>query len=144
MPSRPTNSAMAVVRHLRRAMNRHDAEAMAICCREDYVSRGMLEPRWRFQGNGTVRRNWARIFEEVRGIRADLVGSLSRGNTVWTEWYWHGTSKRDRRPWQVRGVILFGVKRDRIAWARLYLELPADRNEPRAGGIAIRFHRPRV
>jgi hypothetical protein len=34
-------------------------------------------------------------------------------DTVWTEWRW---------PLDVAGVIVFGVRHERFAWARLYVE----------------------
>jgi hypothetical protein len=40
---------------------------------------------------------------------------------VWTELRVHGR-KGDRTPFEYRGITVWGVHGDRIAWARLYFE----------------------
>jgi hypothetical protein len=38
------------------------------------------------------------------------------GDVEWTEWRWHGTDLA------MAGVIVLGIRDDRVAWARLYVE----------------------
>jgi hypothetical protein len=35
---------------------------------------------------------------------------------VWSEWHWSATDL------QMAGVMIMGIREDRIAWARLYME----------------------
>ena len=54
-------------------------------------------------------------------FRAELVGVAAVGDTVWSEWRWEGT-QTDGGRLRMAGVIVFGVRDDRLAWARLYIE----------------------
>jgi SnoaL-like protein len=68
-----------------------------------------------------VRQNWAEIFAGVQDFHADLLRSAQEGDSEWAEWHWHGT-RADGTRLEMRGVTIFGVREDRIAWGRLYLE----------------------
>ena len=54
-------------------------------------------------------------------FRADLLATAVEGDGVWSEWRWRGTHADGSRL-EMAGVIIFGVRADRIAWARLYVE----------------------
>ena len=43
---------------------------------------------------------------------------------MWSEWHWEGTQSDGGRL-DMAGVMVFGARDDRVAWARLYLELVA-------------------
>ncbi len=49
-------------------------------------------------------------------MRADAIGDVE-----WSEWRWHGTHD-DGSLLDVAGVIVFGIRDGRVAWARLYVE----------------------
>jgi hypothetical protein len=49
------------------------------------------------------------------------VRSTADGDTVWSEWRWHGTHG-DGTPLDIVAVIVCGVSEGRISWARLYVE----------------------
>ena len=54
-------------------------------------------------------------------FHAEVLRLASHGDTEWAEWRWHGTQTHDT-PFEVRGVIIMGVRGGNIAWGRLYME----------------------
>jgi ketosteroid isomerase-like protein len=110
-----------VVARVHAAMNAHDVEAFVACFAEDYVSAQPAHPDRAFRGREQVRANWSAIFSSVPDFRAELVGVTAAGETAWTEWRWEGT-QADGARLDMAGVIVFGVRDEAIAWARLYVE----------------------
>jgi ketosteroid isomerase-like protein len=111
----------AVVQRLLTAINAHDLDAMVALFAEDYVNEWPAHPQRGFQGNEQVRRNWSQIFAGVPDLQARLPRMVVDGDTVWTEWDIAGT-RRAGGPFLMRGVSIFGVAEDRLAWVRFYLE----------------------
>jgi ketosteroid isomerase-like protein len=116
---------MSVVERLDAALNAHDIEAFLDCFAEDYESVQPAHPDRAFSGREQVRENWSAVFEGVPDFRSELVRTCSDGDTVWSEWHWHGT-QAGGAPLEMAGVIVMGVRDERIAWARLYVE-PVER-----------------
>jgi ketosteroid isomerase-like protein len=112
------------------AMNRHDLDAMVECFHENYQSEQPLHPDRQFVGREQVRKNWGLMFEDVPDLKSDLLRSARSDDEFWTEWRMHG-AKLDGSPFEYRGIGLWGIRGDRIAWARLYFEQVA----PGDGGI---------
>jgi uncharacterized protein (TIGR02246 family) len=110
-----------VVARLLAATNAHDLEAFVACFAEDYDSVQPAHPDRAFRGREQVRANWSEVFAGVPDFRAELVRVAAAGETVWSEWRWEGT-QTDGGRLDMAGVIVFGVRDDRIAWARLYIE----------------------
>ena len=110
-----------VVARLHAAMNTHDIEAFVGCFAEDYDSTQPAHPDRAFRGRAQVRANWSAIFDAVPDFRADLLGVAAAGETTWSEWRWEGT-QIDGGRLDMAGVIVFGVREDTVAWARLYVE----------------------
>lgn len=76
----------------------------------------------------TLRRgseNWSAVFTGVPDFRAELIRVDAAGDTAWSEWRWEGT-QADGGRLDMAGVIVFGVRDDVFAWARLYVE-PVER-----------------
>ncbi len=115
------SSPTAVLERLRRAINRHDLDAMAACFEPDYHSEFPAHPDRTFRGHEQMRKNWTQIFGAVPDIKAALLRCASERDTVWAEWEWKGT-RADSAPFTMRGTTIQGVKQDRIAWVRLYME----------------------
>jgi hypothetical protein len=111
----------AVSERLVQAMNAHDLEAHVACFRDDYRSDQPAHPARTFTGREQVRQNWSKLFESIPDFRAELVRLAVVGNEEWSEWIWYGT-KEDGTTLEERGVIIFGIRDGRFAWARLYLE----------------------
>ena len=119
MPS--TSSPLAVAERLTAAQNAHDLEGMVACFHDDYRSEQPMYPARAFQGVDQVRKNWSSLLESIRDFHAEIVRSAVDGDTVFIEIHWTGT-KPDRTPFEERGVIVMGVRDERIAWGRLYAE----------------------
>jgi ketosteroid isomerase-like protein len=120
----------AVIDRLTAAQNAHDLEAMLGCFHEDYRSEQPLFPARTFQGIQQVRANWSALLDSVPDFRAEILRSAVDGDTVFVEIHWTGT-KADATPLDERGVIIMGIRDDRIAWGRLY----ADEVEHEGAGI---------
>jgi hypothetical protein len=110
-----------VLDRLHAAQNRHDLDAFVACFDPDYRSEQPVHPDRAFAGREQVRTNWAGIFAAVPDFQAELLRSAQVGGVSWAEWHWHGT-RADGTPLDMRGVTVFGIRNDRIAWGRLYLE----------------------
>jgi ketosteroid isomerase-like protein len=121
---------LALIDRLTAAQNAHDLEGMLACFHEDYLSEQPLFPARRFQGVEQVRANWSALLCAMPDFHAEVLRSAVDGDTVFAEIHWTAT-KADGTPLDERGVIIFGIPDDRIAWARLY----ADEVEPEAAGI---------
>ena len=117
MPSDPSEVIAALVR----AMNEHDVDAFVALFAEDYDSRQPAHPDRAFVGLEPVRANWSSIFAGVPDFRAELVASEPGRDTMWTEWRWQGTHDDGTRL-DMAGVIVFGLRAGKFAWARLYVE----------------------
>lgn len=107
---------MSVVERLDAAFNARDIEALVALFAADYDSVQPAHPDRAFSGREQVRENWSAIFAGVPDFRAELVGTCAEGESVWSEWRWRGTQL------EMAGVIVMGIRDERIAWARLYVE----------------------
>jgi ketosteroid isomerase-like protein len=110
-----------VVECLRLAMNAHDLEAHVACMHPDYRSARHAHPNRGFGGREQVKKNWTAIYGAISDFHAELLALTTEGDTVWAEWHWTGT-RADGSPFAMRGVTIFGVADDHIAWGRLYME----------------------
>jgi hypothetical protein len=111
-----------IAERLEAAMNAHDIDAFVALFAPDYDSAQPAHPDRAFTGSEQVRANWSEIFAGVPDFRAELLRSSSDGDTLWTEWEWTGAGLH------MAGVIVFGVRDERFAWARLYVE-PVEQGE---------------
>jgi hypothetical protein len=105
-----------VLERLRDALNGRDVDAMLECFDPDYKSEQPAHPNRGFGGKEQVRKNWSGMFESYPDFEAELLRHSSDGDVLWSEWYWSATGLT------MAGIILMGVKEDRISWARLYME----------------------
>jgi hypothetical protein len=103
------------------ATNAHDADAMMACFLQDYRSEQPLHPDAGFGGREQVGNNWSLMFEEVPDLRIDVLRSAIGDDEVRTELRVHGR-KAGGDPFEYRGMTVWGVRDDLIAWARLYFE----------------------
>ena len=111
----------ALMDRLTAAQNAHDLEGMLACFHEDYRSEQPIYPARTFQGIGQVRKNWSALLESIPDFHADIVRSAVDGDTVFTEVHWTGT-KANGTPFEERGVLIMGIRDERIAWGRLYVD----------------------
>ena len=103
------------------ATNAHDIDAIVACFADGYRNETPVHPARSFSGRDQVRRNWEQILGFVPDIHATVLRSSTQDQVVWSEWEHRGT-RRDGTAHLMRGVIIFGVAHDAIAWARFYLE----------------------
>jgi ketosteroid isomerase-like protein len=129
-----------IIEQLIVAMNGHDAEGVAAFFAGDYRSEQPLHPNRGFGGSGQVLANWTSVFEGVPDFSAELIASASAEGTVWSEMRWQGTH-RDGSPFLMRGVAVLGVRDDKIAWARLYME-PVEQGGSDIEGAVRELYRP--
>jgi ketosteroid isomerase-like protein len=111
----------ALVDRLTAAQNAHDLEAMLACFHEDYRSEQPLFPARTFQGIDQVRANWSAVLNAIPDFRAEVLRSAVDGDVVFVEVHWTGT-KADGTRLDERGVLILGLRDDRIAWGRLYVD----------------------
>ena len=128
---------LSVVTRLRDAMNEHDLEALVDVFDPDFVSETPAHPQRTFRGAAQVRRNWEQIFAGVPDLQADLLDAVVAGDTVWSEWDWHGT-RRDGSLHRMRGVTIQRVRDARAVSVRFYME-PVDEGGPEAGEAVRRI-----
>jgi ketosteroid isomerase-like protein len=110
-----------VVERVDAALNARDIEAFVVLFAPDYDSVQPAHPDRAFAGREQVRENWSAVFEGVPDFSSELVRTCGGGETVWSEWRWRGTQAEGGRL-DMAGVIVMGIRDDRIAWARLYVE----------------------
>ncbi len=103
------------------AQNAHDLEGMLACFHEDYHSEQPLFPAQTFQGIDQVRANWSALLDAIPDFRAETLRSAVDGDTVFVQVHWTGT-KADGSRFEERGVLIMGIRDDRIAWGRLYAD----------------------
>jgi ketosteroid isomerase-like protein len=118
---RSVSTPGAVIDRLTAAQNAHDLEGMVACFHEDYRSEQPIYPARTFKGVDQVRKNWSALLQSIPDFHAEIVRSAVDGDTVFVEIHWTGT-KSDGTPFEERGVLVMGVRDDRIAWGRLYAE----------------------
>jgi len=132
--------ARAVLDRLTAAQNEHDLEGMLACFHDDYRSEQPLFPSRSFQGIDQVRANWSALLAAIPDFRAEVLRSAADGDTVFLEVRWTGT-KADGTPLEERGVLIAGVRDDRISWGRLYIDElspKARTSTPRSAGWRAR------
>ena len=111
---------LEVVERVRAALNAHDLEALIECFDENYLSEQPLHPGGPVNSREQVRATWAEIFRDVPNLAAEVVAAAGDGDTLWIEWRMHGT-RDGGTPFEIRGVVINGIRNDRIVWARVYL-----------------------
>jgi len=116
-----TDTAAGVLARLERATNAHDLNALVACFATDYRNDTPAHPERGFTGREQVRRNWEQIFAAIPDLTARVLRSAVNGGEVWSEWEHRGT-RRDGSAHVMRGVVIFGVGRGLLTWARFYLE----------------------
>ena len=68
-----------------------------------------------------MRANWSALLEAIPDFHAEILRSAVDGDIVFVEVHWTGT-KADGAPLDERGVIVMGIRDDRISWGRLYVD----------------------
>jgi ketosteroid isomerase-like protein len=112
---------LALLERMRAALDAHDLDTFVGFFREDYVGERPRHPGAAVSSREDVRRNWAEVISDVPDLRIEIPAAVQDGNTIWSEWRAYGTA-RSGAMLELRGVIIFGVQDDRVAWSRMYVE----------------------
>jgi ketosteroid isomerase-like protein len=112
---------IALLERMRAALDAHDLDTFLGFFREDYVGERPRHPGAPVSSREDVRRNWEEVISDVPDLRVEVPAVVEDGNTIWSEWRAYGTA-RSGAMLELRGVIIFGVQDDRVAWSRMYLE----------------------
>ncbi len=107
----------SVVDRLVDAMNRHDLDDLVACFAEDMTGDWPAHPARSHVGADNVRRNWEMILARFPDIHVSITASAVSGDEHWGEWHYLRPGAPD-----MKGVIVIGVRDDRIARSRFYVE----------------------
>jgi len=110
-----------VLQRLVEATNEHDLEALTACFAPKFVNETPSHPDRSFVGREQVRQNWSAIFGGVPDIHLAVIRSAVDGESVWAELELKGTRADGVAHW-MRGVTIFGIEHDLLAWVRFYVE----------------------
>jgi ketosteroid isomerase-like protein len=110
-----------LLEQMRAALDAHDLDAFVEYFHEDYVGERPRHPEAAPSTRADVRRNWGEVIRDVPDLRVEVPAAAQDGDRIWTEWRAYGTS-RSGAAMEIRGVIIFGERDGRVAWARMYLE----------------------
>ena len=110
-----------LLERMRAALDAHDLDAFVGFFREDYVGERPRHPGSPMSSREDVRNNWAEVISDVPDLRVDVPAAVEDGNTIWSEWRAYGTA-RSGATLELRGVIIFGIQGDQVAWSRMYME----------------------
>lgn len=110
-----------VIERLQRAMNGRNIEAFVDCFDPLYHTEQPLHPDKGYRGREKVRQEWTATFKRFPDFHAEILRTAVDHDAVWVEWRWTGT-QRDKVRVEMLGVAIFGVRDNRITWARAYIE----------------------
>ena len=110
-----------LLERMRAALDAHDLDTFVNFFRDDYVGERPRHPGTPMSSREDVRRNWEEVISDVPDLRVDVPAAVEDGNTIWSEWRAYGTA-RSGATLELRGVIIFGIQDDQVAWSRMYME----------------------
>jgi ketosteroid isomerase-like protein len=120
-----------LLERMRAALDAHDLDTFVDFFREDYVGERPRHPGSPMSTREDVRTNWAEVISDVPDLHVEVLAAVEDGNTIWSEWRAYGTA-RSGAMLELRGVIIFGVQDDQVAWSRMYLEPVEQEGKPLA------------
>jgi ketosteroid isomerase-like protein len=110
-----------LLEQMRTALDAHDLDAFLEFFREDYIGERPRHPGAKISSREDVRANWAEVISDVPDLRVEVPAAVQDGDRIWSEWRAYGTA-RSGAMLELRGVIIFGVEEDQVAWSRMYIE----------------------
>jgi len=111
----------SLLEQMRAALDAHDLDTFLSFFRDDYVGERPRHPGTPMSSRDDVRRNWEEVISDVPDLRVEVPAAVDDGNTIWSEWRAYGTA-RSGAMLELRGVIIFGIQGDQVAWSRMYIE----------------------
>jgi ketosteroid isomerase-like protein len=110
-----------ILEQMRAALDAHDLETFVGFFRDDYVGERPRHPGAKISSRTDVRSNWAEVIADVPDLRVEVPAAVQDGDRIWSEWRAYGTA-RSGALLELRGVIIFGIEDDKVAWSRMYME----------------------
>ena len=110
-----------ILEQMRVALDAHDLETFVGFFRDDYVGERPRHPGAKISSRTDVRTNWAEVISDVPDLRVEVPAAVQDGDRIWSEWRAYGTA-RSGAMLELRGVIIFGIEDDKVAWSRMYME----------------------
>jgi limonene-1,2-epoxide hydrolase len=110
-----------VIQRWIRAIDERDVDGAVACFSPDYLDESPAHPNRTFRGQDGVRRNLSAFFAGVPNLRAQILRSVTDGDSVWVEWRMDG-AQIDGKRLNMIGVTIFEVRDDRIVSGRFYEE----------------------
>jgi ketosteroid isomerase-like protein len=110
-----------LLEQMRAALDAHDLEAFLGFFRDDYIGERPRHPGAKISSRADVRTNWAEVISDVPDLRVEVPAAVQDGDRIWSEWRAYGTA-RSGAMLELRGVIIFGIEGDKVAWSRMYME----------------------
>jgi ketosteroid isomerase-like protein len=110
-----------LLEEMRAALDAHDLDTFVEFFREDYVGERPRHPGSPVSSREDVGSNWAEVISDVPDLRVEVPAAVQDGDRIWSEWRAYGTA-RSGAMLELRGVIIFGMQGDKVAWSRMYLE----------------------
>jgi ketosteroid isomerase-like protein len=123
-----------LLERMRAALDAHNLDTFVSFFRDDYVGERPRHPGSPMSTREDVRTNWAEVISDVPDLRVEVPAAVEDGGTIWSEWRAYGTA-RSGAMLELRGVIIFGVQDDQVAWSRMYLE-PVEQEGLTLDGLA--------
>lgn len=110
-----------LLERMRVALDAHDLDAFLEFFHEDYIGERPRHPDAPPSTREDVRENWSEVIRDVPDLRVEIPQAIQDRDTIWSEWRAYGHS-RSGALLELRGVIIFGVRGQRVAWSRMYFE----------------------
>lgn len=111
----------SVLLKMEAAINAHDIDTFVNCFASDFVGEQPVHPERNLIGAEQVRKNWTALFAQVPDLQAKLITHTIAGELGWSEWHWQGNHTNGTEL-DMRGVVVVGLRKNTIAWARLCME----------------------
>jgi ketosteroid isomerase-like protein len=110
-----------LLERMRAALDVHDLDAFLEFFHEDYIGERPIHPDAAPSTREDVRENWSEVIRDVPDLRIEIPQAIQDRDTIWSEWRAYGHA-RSGAMLELRGVVIFGVRGNRVAWSRMYLE----------------------
>jgi ketosteroid isomerase-like protein len=117
----PIQNTFSVLLKMEAAINAHDIDTFVNCFAPDFVGEQPVHPERNFTGAEQVRKNWTALFAQVPDLQAKLITHTIADELGWSEWHWQGNHTNGTEL-DMRGVVVVGLRKNTIAWARLCME----------------------
>jgi ketosteroid isomerase-like protein len=125
-----------LIERIRAALDSHDLDRFVEFFHEDYVGERPRYPGTPPSTKADVRANWQEVLNDVPDLRVQVPAAVEDGDKIWAEWRAYGTA-RSGAMLELRGVIIFGVRDDKVAWSRMYLEPVEQGGKPLPGRLVL-------